>query len=486
MARRSLKGSGEESASILVVDDQKETCSILKEMIEELGYTAYTATSGKEALARLENQEFDLAIIDLVLKDFSGMEILKEAKNRFPLTEAIILTGYGTMESAAEALELGANSFIQKPITFSEIRIRIEQALAKRRFSLRTQELIRKVSRIGSELRRQAEQISVLYELGKKLTSSIDCQHVIDTTLEELRQMVSAQSYCLLSVEDQNVQLHILSGVIGSENYLASIKGNLLSFWNELNERELLPEAIEVSLKAKQKRGEEALKVDRVASTLTVPLMVQNKTIGLLNVSSSEPEVFTDDDLRLLYIVAHQVAVVIDNASLHQYTRFLALTDGLTGLLNHRTFQERLQSEFERSLRYGSFLSLIILDIDFFKQINDAYGHPQGDKVLKELANILRKSTRGVDILARYGGEEFVIILPETESANAELLAERIRETVKRHEFEVDGERLNLTISLGVASYPHPEVLSKGDLINRADGALYQAKEGRDRACVAA
>jgi diguanylate cyclase (GGDEF)-like protein len=177
----------------------------------------------------------------------------------------------------------------------------------------------------------------------------------------------------------------------------------------------------------------------------------------------------------------------IQQALEHARTRRLASTDGLTELYNHRTFQERLAQEIARAERYSRPLSILMIDVDCFKVYNDTYGHPQGDKVLQELARLLKEMSRSSDIVARYGGEEFALILPETDRVSAQTIAERLREHVEGHVFPGE-ERLpgsTLTISIGVAT--HVPAGNKETLLQAADAALYVAKtEGRNRVCVAA
>jgi diguanylate cyclase (GGDEF)-like protein len=169
-----------------------------------------------------------------------------------------------------------------------------------------------------------------------------------------------------------------------------------------------------------------------------------------------------------------------------EYTRRLANTDGLTGLYNHRYFQERLQEEINRARRYSHPLSLVLADIDDFKRFNDTYGHPCGDRALLEVARVLARVSRNSDIVARYGGEEFAVLLPETTKPQAEICADRIRTSVWSHRFRGpdDQERLRLSLSAGVAVF-----LPEGNaahLLQRADVALYQAKRlGRNRVCAA-
>lgn len=164
----------------------------------------------------------------------------------------------------------------------------------------------------------------------------------------------------------------------------------------------------------------------------------------------------------------------------------LSITDGLTGLFNHRHFQESLSREISRAERYHRPLALLIIDIDYFKKYNDIHGHLRGDTVLKEMAQIMRLSTREIDIIARYGGEEFVIILPETNPEASKIVAERVRKRVEEYRFfGAQGEEVKLTVSIGLAAAEiHP--IDKYTLVNSADEALYRAKEsGRNQVCSA-
>jgi diguanylate cyclase (GGDEF)-like protein len=161
----------------------------------------------------------------------------------------------------------------------------------------------------------------------------------------------------------------------------------------------------------------------------------------------------------------------------------LSISDGLTGLFNHRHLQELVHEEFERARRTGEPLSVVMLDLDHFKRVNDLYGHQAGDRVLQQLAEILRHTAREIDKLGRYGGEEFLAVLPDTDPEAAAVFAERVREGVARHLFSIGrGEPLRLTVSCGTATYPHPGVYNPWTLVQRADQAMYAAKAaGRNR-----
>ncbi|WIG98823.1 diguanylate cyclase [Myxococcus sp. SDU36] len=162
----------------------------------------------------------------------------------------------------------------------------------------------------------------------------------------------------------------------------------------------------------------------------------------------------------------------------------LSSTDGLTGVHNHRHFQERLREEFRRAQRYDDALSLILLDLDYFKEINDKYGHSAGDGVLRDVAAALTRGVRETDLVARYGGEEFAVLLPRTHLTGALTVAERVRRELRALRLEVE-DGLQVTASFGVSCFPHRTVLTPEQLLLTADEALYQAKrDGRDRICL--
>lgn len=217
----------------------------------------------------------------------------------------------------------------------------------------------------------------------------------------------------------------------------------------------------------------------RNTTLAALPLKSSADVVGVLMLFDRDEE-FSEGDLTTLRAFASQATVAIDNVQLHEEARRQSLTDGLTGLWNYRYFQLTVGKEIERASRFSRPLSLLMLDLDLFKRVNDNYGHQRGDDVLVELAERLRGQVRDVDVLARYGGEEFVAVLPETDEAGALQAAERIRAAVRRAPFGDGDDPLDMTVSIGVAVFPqHGD--SSADLLGRADEAMYAAKRaGRD------
>ena len=215
------------------------------------------------------------------------------------------------------------------------------------------------------------------------------------------------------------------------------------------------------------------------------PLVTGEKFIGVFFLGSLRANAFSEYHRYFLDTLMNQVAVVMDNVILHKQVQNMALTDGLTGLLNHRTFMDKLDLEFKRLDRDEErHFSLLLLDIDFFKKVNDDHGHPVGDVALKTIAGVIRKMARGIDFVARYGGEEFAVGMVDADSAGAQKMAERIRKAVENTAITAGKIVLKRTLSIGVASY-YPGCAKKETLIDQADQALYQAKQaGRNRVCL--
>jgi diguanylate cyclase (GGDEF)-like protein len=214
---------------------------------------------------------------------------------------------------------------------------------------------------------------------------------------------------------------------------------------------------------------------------LISPLLVEGKVTGLVRICSPQPDIFDSEDQRLLESLVSLAGLSLENAKLFAETEKLAITDGLTKLLLRRPLLERLEEELRRSAERKSQLSCILLDIDHFKSVNDTFGHPAGDEVLRAIAAILKHNVRDVDFLGRYGGEEFMVLLPETPLEGSRLVADRIRQAVAARPFRLREQDRTITVSLGVAVYPQAASEMEG-LIQKADEALYYAKEhGRNQ-----
>ena len=228
-----------------------------------------------------------------------------------------------------------------------------------------------------------------------------------------------------------------------------------------------------------------AVSLRGLAALKILPLKAGEKVLGALILGARARGAYARERVRQLEVVAAHAAQSIERARLFDQTERLATTDGLTGLLNHRTFQERLDAQLAQAERYGKRVSLLLCDIDHFKSVNDTYGHPVGDQVLKAVARTLAREARATDVVARYGGEEFAVVMPETDAGGAMVIAERIRERVGKAVLETGKGPLRVTLSLGVATFPE-DGPRKAALVERADACLYHAKRSGRNQSVAA
>jgi diguanylate cyclase (GGDEF)-like protein len=335
----------------------------------------------------------------------------------------------------------------------------------------------------------QVSQMRALYEVSSSITSTLDLQEVLRALIERLLDLLKVDR-CVVTLSDvTGTAGEVVMGYDGSKP-MPWIHGIQITLDRhpevrralETKKALVIPEALQEPLLGAVRT---LLVPLQIRSMLVIPLLTKDKALGVIALSSlREARHFTPGDVEFCQILANQAAIAIENSRLFAETKRLASTDELTGLFNHRQFYLLLGQEVRRALRYGRQLSLILLDIDYFKAYNDRHGHLAGDEALRQIARVLKTKSRDVDMVARYGGEEFTIILPETELSQAAVQAERLRVAVETHRFGLAAEG-HLTVSLGAATLlegmDRPE-----QLVHRADQALYEAKAGgRNRVCLA-
>jgi diguanylate cyclase (GGDEF)-like protein len=341
--------------------------------------------------------------------------------------------------------------------------------------------------RLKRELRQRTRELSFFINVGKALTSTLEFRKVLKIIMEKAQRLIRCESWAILLLSDtqQELSFELVKGPWlkevrdirikvgeGLEGQVAQ-SGVPLIISNLEREQPLKRQPLLRRLKAK--------------SVLCVPIVSKKKTLGVLemvNKLNGAPFGKTDVDL-LLKLVDH-AAIALERSFLYQQMSDLAIMDDLTRLYNFRHLDRVLENEIRRGQRYGSTVSLVFLDMDHFKHVNDRHGHLNGSKVLVEMAQLLLRNLREVDIVARYGGDEFVVVLPQTSVPIARKIVERIQESLRKNEFlKEDGLRLKLSASFGIAGFPE-HAKNKTDLIRLADQAMYRAKEtGRDRLCIA-
>ena len=219
-----------------------------------------------------------------------------------------------------------------------------------------------------------------------------------------------------------------------------------------------------------------------VRSFIGAPIRARERVTGFVRCESSEPGFYSPADAPRLTAFADQAAIAIENARLFSQTEQMAITDALTGVYNRRFITRLIEQELDRSRRYHTLTSLVMMDIDFFKHINDTYGHQAGDQVLAAVAALVQRTLRLTDTLGRFGGEEFLLLLPETNLDLAIQAADRVRRKVYAADIETSAGLVNVTVSMGVATYNPAENDDLDAVVRHADQAMYQAKQnGRNQ-----
>jgi diguanylate cyclase (GGDEF)-like protein len=327
---------------------------------------------------------------------------------------------------------------------------------------------------------------STLLDVSRALSSKLDLNHRLQTMADKVKQIIPYDQCFIFLVEEgeRRARLAVHRGLDQDEaegesialrdGYVSLIvKNRHTVLFTDLKERKRRFQLFPTDCPIRISPG----------SFMGLPMVVEDRVIGVFAITADRTDAFSGHHKDFLETLCHQAALSVSDAQLHDQVARLATTDGLTGIPNHRKFQERLVDEFERQNRRPGYFSLIMLDVDHFKQINDTFGHPVGDQVLKRLAAILSRMLRKVDTVARYGGEEFSLLLHNAGKREALRLAERIRKTVEDTRFEVGIHRIPVTVSMGVATFPEDTRLRQ-NLLEQADQALYAAKKsGRNRVC---
>jgi diguanylate cyclase (GGDEF)-like protein len=465
---------------ILVIDDEEILCEMLKETLE-INYRVTTAHSGKKACKLIDDNNFDLVVTDLKLPDISGIDVLRYAKKKDEFTEVIVVTGYASLDTATLALNLGVYSYLVKPINVPDFTIQVQKAIASRLFHLKSLALMNQMNFVPLEAKEHLNDITSLYYFIRKLMLSLEIPEIMRITLDEINQKMGA------SLSLINVNLMGFTEVFAmphtGEISATEVKTIVLQNCDKIfaaNQKENFVKGHSPLATFKGKNGD-AMDFSLLNST-SVPMLLTDRLIGTITLFHKSKQEFVGENNQYLYVFTSIVASVVEHGYSVLLARQQAKTDSLTGIANHRLFHETLEREIARANRKGTQFSLILIDIDNFKKINDTYGHQVGDAVLVDLTKRVSMIIRAGDVYARYGGEEFGLILPDTDQHGAEVLASRILTSFSSKPISYSQHLLSYTASMGIAIYNGTTPLKKDQLIEVADSALYDSKRnGKNR-----
>lgn len=328
------------------------------------------------------------------------------------------------------------------------------------------------------QLKRKIEELSIFNEIGKTLTSTLDIKEILNIIMLKIGTLLRPDNWSLMLIDEESGDLYFEIVVGERSKKIKNIRlktGEGIAGWVALNGEKLIIE--DVSKDEKFPLNVDLFSGFETSSVVCIPLKCKGKVLGVIElINQIGRSKFSEEDLFILTTLSDYAAIALENALYFNKIKELTITDDVTKLYNSRYMYDYLEQELRRSQRYDLELSIIFLDLDYFKNVNDTYGHLIGSRLLREVAKVILTCLRSVDIAVRYGGDEFVIILPATPKENAVLVAERIRECMKDTLF-LQRQSLNIrqTASFGVASFPK-DGSNKLDLIRQADKAMYKIK----------
>ena len=471
---------------VYIVDDEASIRSILMEALSTAGYQTRDFPSADAAFAVIPEEPPHIILSDIRMPGMSGIDLLGKVRELSEDIQFIIMTSHASLDTALQAIKLGAYDYLHKPFEdLGDVLVTVDRTLEKLFLQYQNEQLLEELENknkaltsLNTRISKEKEEVQKINQLMAELSHTAEVTEVIDIFLKQSASLVPDTEILFLK------HLPSYRSLVVSQAHQVDpqkIRGAGISF-KELSQAEYLQRI--ASIADAPELAEMLVEVFHKGEYRVFPLTVENQLAGVFLFLR---EIHDLSALRLLDSFVQVVQAFYYNAVMQRRIHDMAIKDPLTGLYNRRYFNDRLEEEMNRSRRTRYPLSCIYLDIDHFKKYNDQNGHQSGDVLLKQIAALMRKSSRKTDIVARLGGEEFCILLPHTHAEGAAIKAEKLRRIVEATDFEHREKQPMgfVSISVGVSEYPAHAQDAEG-LIKAADDALYCVKESsRNRVALA-
>jgi two-component system cell cycle response regulator len=475
---------------VLVADDSPLVLRMLEHMLEREGITAIPARDGLEAVEKAFTSTPDLIVLDVVMPRLTGYQACRILKSE-PSTRAVpvvLLTNRDEPGDRFWGLLTGADHYLTKDEDPQKLLAFLKDMLAgvpprppdaPRHHAGTSFDIL---ARVNELLDRKLFEATVLSEIGRVARNLGRFDETFTSVMTVVSHVVEFAVAGMAFVDGDELDLVVAVHRPSAAAVIEEMKGRMLAAVSrEPGGAGVTRIHSRLLQLGRSPGGPEETSLSAFGA---IPVEGSEGLAGLLAVGGRKVSPRAVESDPFLAQVASQALIVLQNSRLFQRVRDLSVRDSLTDLFNHRYTVEILRREFERVERYHGGVSVLMIDIDHFKMVNDRYGHPAGDAVLREIARVLLDVLRTSDAVGRYGGEEFLVVVPHTHLEDARQTAERLRQRIENHTFRAADHELSVTVSIGVATYPDGSSRSPDDLIREADAALYRAKEqGRNRVC---
>ncbi len=324
---------------------------------------------------------------------------------------------------------------------------------------------------------RENQELTIFHDVAKALTSSLDLDSILQTMMEKMAEYFRPDTWSLLMVDEEHDDLYFAIAVGDKAEQLKNVRlkmGEGIAGWVAKNgEARIVPDVRTDPFFAN--RVDQATQWE-THSIICVPMRSKLRVLGVIQLVNVDMSRFTDAELFFLRSLCDYAAIAIENARWVEKIQELTITDDCTGLYNARHLYKTLETEVYRSSRFGYEFSILFIDLDHFKTVNDTHGHLIGSKLLAEIGYLVKAQLRLIDFAYRYGGDEFVVLLPQTSKDQALVVAKRLRDAMRASQFCKDeGLNLNVRASIGLASFPH-DARTAHDIIRQADEMMYLVK----------